>query len=103
MTPDIFYVAFKDISGGKPRPVLVLRKSETDYIVLRVTSKYKNKSKFFQKKYIEIKDWRESNLTKPSWIDTYQTYSLPINKTNLTFIGKLSSRDLRELSKHVRL
>lgn len=95
------YVGFVNIRGGKVRPVLLLRHDVSKYIVLRVTSKYKNKSKFIQSQYVEIKDWREAGLVKPSWIDTYKVYRLPIATTKLTYIGKLSLRDLKEISKHI--
>lgn len=97
------HVQFVDKEGGKRRPVLYIRKTDKTYIVLRLTSKYKNKSEAIQKKYIEIKDWKESNLTKPSWVDTIKIYELPIATTKLEYIGKLSSRDLNELSKHFKL
>lgn len=97
------YVSFVNINGGKTRPVLLLRTSNEYYFVLRITSKYKNKSKFIQSKYVEIKDWKEAGLTKPSWVDTYKAYELPITETKLEYIGKLSSHDLQELGKHVKL
>lgn len=97
------YVQFRDSNNGKKRPVLLIRKNDGYYVVLRLSSKYKNKPRYIQAKYIEVKDWKESGLTKPSWIDTYQTYELPIDNTDLTYIGKLSSRDLQELSKHFKL
>lgn len=96
------YVSFTNAPGGKKRPVLLIRTTRSSYVVLRITSKYKNKSKFFQSKYIEIKDWKETGLIKPSWIDTYQTYELPIKITKLEFIGQLTSFDLQELNKHFK-
>lgn len=97
------YVKFINKKGGKKRPILLLRQTQNDYIVLRISSKYKNKPKFIQKKYIKIQDWKESRLPKPSWIDTYQTYALPIEQTKLEHIGHLTSKDLNELAKHVKL
>lgn len=97
------YVRFIDKEGGKRRPVLYIRKTDNTYIVLRISSKYDNKPKWIQKKYVEIKDWKESNLIKPSWVDTIRIYELPIATTTLEYIGKLSSRDLNELSKHIKL
>ncbi len=97
------YVAFTDIKGGKRRPVLLLRKTKKDYIVLRWSSKYRNKSRYMQSKYIKVKDWQEAHLPKPSWIDCYQVYELPLKTTKLEFIGYLSLSDLEELSKHIKL
>lgn len=97
------YVKFIDKKGGKKGPVLLLRQTPTDYIVFRISSKYQNKPKFIQKKYIKIQDWKQSHLPKPSWIDTYQTYALPISQAKLEYIGQLTSNDLKELAKHVKL
>ena len=91
------YVSFSEIPGGKKRPVLVLRKDKSNYIVFRLTSKYKNKSDYIKSKYIEVKDWKKSNLPKPSWIDTIQTYELPIATTKLEYIGNLTKSDLTRL------
>lgn len=97
------YVRFTDRKGGKTRPVLYIRQTATDYIILRISSKFANKSKTIQKKYVEIKDWKYANLPKPSWVDTVKIYELPISKTTLEYIEQLSSRDLQELSKHIKL
>lgn len=97
------YVQFVDQSGGKTRPVLLLRSTEQYYVVFRLTSKFQNKSRFMQSKYVEVKDWQISGLKKPSWVDTYRTYLLPIKSTKLTFIGKLTPNDLYRLSQFVSL
>lgn len=103
MSNEIYYayVQYNDGKGSKKRSVLLLRRSKEGYLILRLTSKYANKSDFFKRKYIKIEDWDKANLPKPSWIDTYQTYLLPIT-TKLIFIGKLSDRDLIALSHHFK-
>ena len=95
------YVGFTDIEGGKTRPVLYIRQTKRAYIVFRLSSQYDNKSEFIKTKYIEIKDWQKIGLNKRSWIDTVQTYQLPIDKTKLTYIGKLSKNDYKRLIKHL--
>ena len=95
------YVKFNDANGGKTRPVLFIRQSKTDYVVFRLTSKFQNKSKHMQKFYVEVKDWQQANLSKPSWVDVYKTYSLPIKTTKLTFLGTLSKNDFAEVSKYL--
>lgn len=97
------YVAFTDIKGDKKRPVLLLRKTKENYIILRLSSKYRNKSRYIQSKYIKIQDWKAAQLPKSSWIDCYQVYELPIKTTKLKFIGYLSLSDLEELSRHIKL
>lgn len=52
---------------------------------------------------MEIKNWQQAGLKKPSWIDTVQTYQLPIQKTQLTYIGQLSADDLECLIKHLEI
>ena len=91
------YVGFTDTADGKTRPVLYICQTDTDYVVFRLSSQYDNKSTFIQSKYVEIKDWQQAGLTKRSWIDTVQTYHLPIDRTKLTYIGQLSTNDLERL------
>ena len=91
------YVGFTDTADGKTRPVLYIRQTDTDYVVFRLSSQYDNKSTFIQSKYVEIKDWQQAGLTKRYWIDTVQTYHLPIDRTKLTYIGQLSTNDLERL------
>lgn len=92
------YVKFSEIPGGKKRPVLVLRKDSKNYIVFRLTSKFENKSEYIKSKYVQVKDWKTSNLTKPSWVDTVRTYKLPIATTELEYIGNLTNNDLMAIS-----
>lgn len=104
MAQDLYwaYVGFTDISDGKTRPVLYIRQTKNDYIVFRLSSQYDNKSDFIKSKYIEIIDWKLVGLSKKSWIDTVQTYQLPIDKTKLTYIGKLSKSDYERLIDHLK-
>ncbi|WP_010621366.1 hypothetical protein ABTQ33_01985 [Paucilactobacillus suebicus] len=95
------YAAFIEIPGGKTRPVLYVRQTETDYIVYRLTSKYKNKSPKIKAKYVEIGDWQKVGLPKKSWIDLIKTYSLPINSTKLTFIGSLTEEDSQNIIRYL--
>ena len=75
---------------------------QKDYIVFRLSSQYDNKSDFIKSKYIEITDWKSVGLSKKSWIDTVQTYQLPIDMTKLTYIGKLSKNDYERLINHLK-
>ena len=99
MAQDVYwaYVGFTDIAEGKTRPVLYIRQTQKDYIVFRLSSQYDNKSEFIKSKYIEIIDWKSVGLSKKSWIDTVQTYQLPIDRAKLTYIGKLSKSDYERL------
>lgn len=104
MAQDLYwaYVGFTDIAKGKTRPVLYIRQTKKDYIVFRLSSQYDNKSEFIQSKYIEIIDWKSVGLSRKSWIDTVQTYHLPIDKTKLTYIGKLSKNDCERLINYLK-
>ncbi len=104
MAQDLYwaYVGFTDIAEGKTRPVLYIRQTKKDYIVFRLSSQYDNKSEFIQSKYIEIIDWKSVGLSRKSWIDTVQTYHLPIDKTKLTYIGKLSKTDFERLINYLK-
>lgn len=99
MTKELYwaYVGFTGNAGGKTRPVLYICQTGTDYVVFRLSSQYENKSAFIQSKYVEIKDWKHAGLTKRSWVDTMQTYHLPIDHTELTYIGQLTANDVERL------
>ena len=104
MAQDLYwaYVGFTDIAEGKTRPVLYIRQTKKDYIVFRLSSQYDNKSEFIQSTYIEIINWKSVGLSRKSWIDTVQTYHLPIDKTKLTYIGKLSKNDFERLINYLK-
>lgn len=91
------YVNFTNRSDGKRRPVLVIRQTETNYVVYRITTKYDNKSDWIKNKYLKISDWKQAGLQRLYWIDTIRPYNLPIVSTSLNYIGRLSDHDLHEL------
>ncbi|CUW11387.1 type II toxin-antitoxin system PemK/MazF family toxin [Leuconostoc gasicomitatum] len=95
------YVSFTEVNGGKKRPVLYLRQDDKNYVVFRLTSKYENKSEFIKQKYVEIVNWQQAGLSKPSWVDTVQVYTLPVNTTKLSYIGQLSSADIQRLINNI--
>lgn len=85
-------VEYQDSSGGKKRPAIVLSVNSEEVYVYQITSKFEDKSPYYQKAYFEIKDWGEANLDKPSWIDTSEYYILS-NKFVFKVIGNLSRND----------
>jgi len=84
MTQQLYwaYVGFTDIADGKTRPVLYIRQTDTDYVVFRLSSQYENKSAFIKSKYVEIKNWQQAGLKKPSWIIQYKHISCLSKKHN---------------------
>lgn len=95
------YVGFSDVNAGKTRPVLCMRTTATHYVVFRLSSQYENKSDYIKGKYVEVKDWKQSGLSKPSWIDTVRAYELAIADTQMTYIGALSNDDMQRLIDHL--
>ena len=95
------YVGFTNVVDGKTRPVLYIRQTDTDYVVFRLSSQYESKSVFIKSKYVEVLDWQQAGLSKRSWVDTVQTYHLPIDRTKLTYIGRVSARDLERLIQYL--
>ena len=90
-------VAYSDGTGSKTRPVYVLRFDNKVVKVLRVTTKYKNKSKKIQEKYFEIIDWFKAGLSRPSWIDTVRPYYIDSDEFGFDFKGYLTERDQERL------
>lgn len=86
----ICYVSWN--TGGKVRPILIIRTGETSYVVFKITSS-KGNSLATQAHRYAIKRWREAGLDKPSFIDFSQRIEL--SKMFLTFhqIGHLLRND----------
>lgn len=61
------YVAWS--TGGKRRPVLVIRDEYMQVYCYKITSKYKNKSETIKRNYYKIKDWSKSGLVMQSYVD----------------------------------
>ena len=93
------FVTFVDSNKGKTRPALVVKTDETTLTILRITSKYENKSNTIKKQYYPIKEWQQAGLYKPSYIDVGST--IKINKDlqkKLYKIGTLTITDIKGLN-----
>lgn len=106
MKPMDIYVAdipFDDRDASKLRPALVVKVSNNSVNVLKITTKYKNKSNKIQKFYYPIKEWKEAGLKEQSYVDIHRTYNVP---QQVVFsrkpIGKLTSIDVLELFKFIQ-
>ncbi|MCT3543744.1 toxin-antitoxin system, toxin component, MazF family protein [Lentilactobacillus buchneri] len=91
------YVYFSNSSNGKSRPILILDDNNTDVEFFKLTTKFKNKSSYIQKKYFQIIDWKEAGLYQPTWIDTNPVISVPKELTTFKPIGQLSLNDIQRL------
>lgn len=96
------FVTFVEGKGGKKRPVLVQTANETIITGLGLTTQYSRKSEHIKKQYYEIKDWKAAGLNKPTWIDILRVVKLPKSKVRFTPIGKLTNRDIEELTIFVK-
>lgn len=91
------YVRFVNVSGGKRRPIFVIRENESKIFFFDITTKFDKKSTKIQKWYFEILYYTGTGLRKHSWIDTIKMYSLDKNTTEIKYIGKLSDNDTLRL------
>lgn len=92
------YVGFVDKKGGKYRPVLIIKLTEDTAWLLKITSKYLNKSEFIRKYYYPIFDWKEYGLDKASFVDTKSFLKVNLSNLHVKRIrGHFSLKDLRQL------
>jgi hypothetical protein len=94
MNPFDIYIAYVSWgTNGKRRPVVIYFERDSKVSVFRITSQYQNKSDAVRSKYLEITDWQQAGLDKPSYIDTGTIIKLPTATVDPAPIGKLSERD----------
>lgn len=87
-------VPFEDMNKSKVRPALVIRATNNEYYVYKVTSKFNPKDKFRKEHYYAMKDWHGAGLTKKSYIDTHRAIAMPkyvIEKGHI--LGKITAID----------
>lgn len=97
----VAFVAYEDVNHGKKRPVFIAESSSSTTMVLKITSQYANKSPRIKKQLYEVKDWQQSGLAKPSWIDVSKIIKLSNNDFTLSKIGTLTTNDKRGLSSFI--
>lgn len=93
------YVGFVEGKGGKVRPVLAIEHKNNLLTFYRLTTQYKNKSSYIKEQYYQIKDWQQSGLKKPSYVDVGKTITIDSSSLkDYKRIGQLSLRDANNLS-----
>lgn len=98
---DIF-VAFSQKPGGKTKPVLVIKLAKNKAWLLKITSKYVNKSDQIRKFYYPIFNWCNYGLSKKSFIDTKNYLIADYDQIKLAKVrGHFSKEDLRSLKKFI--
>lgn len=93
------YVAWN--TGGKRRPVLVIRDEQNYVFCYKITSKYKNKSANIRRNYYKIINWSQSGLVQPSYVDIGQMVPLDKERIKFKLIGSLSLIDTNNLAKFI--
>lgn len=98
------FVSFQDKPGGKIRPVLVIDSADGVVSFLRITTKFANKSEYFQKHYWKINDLKTAGLSRESYIDTTKVYKMPTVTFHdgAKFFGRLSYSDVRSFTEFIR-
>ncbi len=92
------YVKFKDIQGGKSRPVLTFQLPGRPQIAYKITTKYDSKPDYIRRAFYKIQRWQEAGLKKQSWIDTNFRISVSELEVEAVF-GKLHYEDVVGLRK----
>ena len=101
----IAYMTFSEGTGGKRRPILLVKHSKKIYMGMKITSKYQSKSEKIKSHYYPIKDWRKAGLKKPSYVDIFNLMKLSesyIIKNNIRRIGHLTSYDNKHLRQFIK-
>jgi hypothetical protein len=97
-TFDIYIAYVSWGSGGKRRPVLVLKESERSVTVFGITTQYAEKSESIRAKYFAINDWKQAGLDRQSYVDTNRTLTIPVSSVDgNSRVGKLTSADEQRL------
>ena len=105
---DIYQIFVKfgsDILEGKERYTVEIGKVNLTVVLLdSMTSQYKEKSDYIKLQYYPIRDWRQANLKKSSYIDIRSTMSFDFREILRSgkHIGKLSNTDVIELSNFIQ-
>ena len=87
-------IEYRDKTGSKIRPAVVVKIGDEIIRTFRITSKYETKSDYIKSQYLEIIDWFKAGLKKPSWIDK--------DGFQIKVIGRLSDRDISRLKEYIR-
>jgi hypothetical protein len=95
---DIFIAYVSWGSGGKRRPMLVYKISDSDIMTFPITTQYASKSKAIQERYFAINDWAQAGLDKQSFVDTGTPYVFSgLSLGNAPVIGRLTESDKKRL------
>lgn len=102
-TNDIYTAYVSWPGGGKRRPVIIVQDTEDKVNVLKITTKYKNKSVRIKSNYYPMIDWQKEGLRQQSYIDTNAIQSL-LKKGDLSFsyIGRLTTNEKKGLALFIR-
>jgi mRNA interferase MazF len=101
----IFVRFGSDTLEGKERYTVEIGKTNLTVVLLdSITSQYKDKSDYIKLQYYPIRDWRQAGLKKSSYIDIRSTMSFDFREILKSgkLIGKLSTTDVKELTKFIQ-
>lgn len=97
---NIYFAKVKDYNGfAKTRPVVALtQRTNGNLLCLKVTSQFKNKSKYIRHNYCILRNWKLEGLHKPSYVDMNRYAVIEIPKQSLIHkFGYLSYHDLHKV------
>ncbi|WP_076461411.1 type II toxin-antitoxin system PemK/MazF family toxin [Limosilactobacillus caccae] len=89
-------------SDGKRRPVLVIEDTKRNVFCYKITSKFAQKSAKIKRNYFPLSDWRQEGLVKQSYVDIGNIFKLSKEKITFKFVGELSLKDMRALTRFIR-
>lgn len=86
----------------KERPAFIYYVNGNYALVLKITTKFKNKSEYMKRFYYKMIDWKKSGLKEQSYIDTFDNYLIDLTKTNVEYKGKLTKREKINFIKFIK-
>lgn len=101
---DIYWADLQMHDGSyKERPVLVIAPNDTNdpdtSLVMPITSKFNQKSGYISKQYAPIESWKQSGLSKPSYVDCYPTKAVQVNHDKLNDRSHFAKPDAEDIVK----
>lgn len=100
-TNEIYTAYVSWITGGKRRPILVVKDKIDTIRFYKITTKYQKKSSRIKANYYKMHDWKEEGLNKQSYIDTGRIEEMPKKGMVFHHVGRLSIAETEMLAQFI--
>lgn len=88
--------------GGDRKYLLIYSVTPKGVKAFRITSHFKDKSKYIQQQYYKINDYKKAGMIKQSWIDIKALRRFSLHNVELKKRGELTVDDQIGLIKFIR-